>query len=85
MTFPVAACRSSRANRCGRTTNTNGTGSPICFWRLNRYGVGVVTERRTKRDFAEQLRLLSDEDYPEAERIVLVVDNLNTHGPGSLY
>jgi len=44
-----------------------------------------VTARRTKRDFAEQLRLLSDEDYPEAECIVLVVDNLNTHGPGSLY
>jgi hypothetical protein len=44
-----------------------------------------VTARRTKRDFAEQLRLLSDEDYPAAERIVLVVDNLNTHGPGAMY
>ncbi len=44
-----------------------------------------VTDRRTKQDFAEQLRLLADEDYPEAERIVLVVDNLNTHGPGALY
>ncbi len=53
---------------------------PLRGWRKVR-----VTERRTKRDFAEQLRLLSDEDYPQAERIVLVVDNLNTHGPGSLY
>lgn len=44
-----------------------------------------VTARRTKRDFAEQLRLLADEDYPDAEVIVLVVDNLNTHGPGALY
>lgn len=44
-----------------------------------------VTDRRTKHDFAEQLRLLSDEDYPEADVIVLVVDNLNTHGPGALY
>ena len=44
-----------------------------------------VTDRRTKQDFAEQLRLLADEDYPDAETIVLVVDNLNTHGPGSLY
>jgi len=44
-----------------------------------------VTERRTKRDFAEQLRLLADEDYPDADIIVLVVDNLNTHGPGALY
>ncbi|MDZ7378985.1 MAG: transposase, partial [candidate division KSB1 bacterium] len=44
-----------------------------------------VTAHRTKRDFAEQLRLLADEDYPDAEVIVLVVDNLNTHGPGALY
>jgi hypothetical protein len=44
-----------------------------------------VTEQRTKRDFAEQLRLLADEDYPKADLIVLVVDNLNTHGPGALY
>jgi hypothetical protein len=44
-----------------------------------------VTARRTKRDFAEELRLLADEDYPDADRIVLVVDNLNTHGPGALY
>jgi len=53
---------------------------PLCGWRRVR-----VTDRRTKRDFAEQLRLLSDEDHPDAEIIVLVVDNLNTHGPGALY
>jgi len=53
---------------------------PLRGWRKVR-----VTERRTKRDFAEQLRLLSDEDYPQAERIVLLVDNLKTHGPGALY
>lgn len=44
-----------------------------------------VTERRTKLDFAEQLRIMVDERYPEAEVIVLVVDNLNTHGPWVLY
>ena len=53
---------------------------PLCGWRRVR-----VTDRRTKHDFAEQLRLLSDEDHPDAEIIVLVVDNLNTHGPGALY
>jgi len=52
---------------------------PLRGWRKVR-----VTERRTRCDFAEQLRLLSDEDDPQAERIVLVVDNLNTHGPGAL-
>src|SRR3989304_3497806 len=45
----------------------------------------AVTEHRTKRDYAECLRWLSDELYPEAEKIVLVQDNLNTHSPASLY
>ena len=44
-----------------------------------------VTERRTKKDYAERLRKLSDEIYPHAEIIVLVQDNLNTHSPASLY
>jgi hypothetical protein len=44
-----------------------------------------VTEQRTKLDFAEQMRQLVDVHYPEAECIRLVVDNLNTHGPSSLY
>jgi len=44
-----------------------------------------VTDRRTNQDFAEQLRCLSDEDYPEAEKIVLVTDNLNTHSVACLY
>jgi hypothetical protein len=44
-----------------------------------------VTERRTKKDYAERLRRLSDEIYPDAEIIVLVQDNLNTHSPASLY
>ncbi len=44
-----------------------------------------VTDRRTAWDFAEELRLVAEEDYPQAARIVLVTDNLNTHGPGCLY
>jgi DDE superfamily endonuclease len=44
-----------------------------------------VTERRTKLDFAQVIRELVDEDYPQAERIVLVMDNLNTHKVASLY
>jgi len=44
-----------------------------------------VTERRTKKDYAERLRKLSDEVYPQADVIVLVQDNLNTHSPASLY
>jgi hypothetical protein len=36
-------------------------------------------------DFAHLLREIVDEDYPTADKIVLVMDNLNTHGPASLY
>jgi DDE superfamily endonuclease len=44
-----------------------------------------VTDRRTAQDFAEQLRIMIEEDYPDAQRIVLVTDNLNTHTPACLY
>jgi hypothetical protein len=44
-----------------------------------------VTERRTKKDWAQAMRELADEEYPEAEVIVVVMDNLNTHSPASFY
>ena len=44
-----------------------------------------VTDQRTRKDFAECIRELVDVHYPEAEKIVLVLDNLNTHSAGSLY
>ena len=44
-----------------------------------------VTDQRTKQDFAELLRYLSDDAYPETEMIVLITDNLNTHSPACLY
>ena len=44
-----------------------------------------MTDRRTRTDWAEVVRRLVDEDYPNKERIVLVMDNLNTHHPASLY
>ena len=44
-----------------------------------------VTEQRTRRDFAHVIRDLVEVHYPDAERIVLVMDNLNTHTGASLY
>ena len=44
-----------------------------------------VTERRTARDFAHQMKWLVDEAYPDAHVVRLVLDNLNTHKLGSLY
>lgn len=44
-----------------------------------------VSEHRTKEDFAHFLRQLVEEYYPKAEKIVLVMDNLNTHTLAALY
>ena len=44
-----------------------------------------VTAQRTTPDFARVVRQLVDEVYPHAEQVVLVTDNLNTHGPWALY
>ena len=44
-----------------------------------------MTKRRTMTDFAHQMRWLADAAYPEAEKIRVVLDNLNTHRPASLY
>ena len=44
-----------------------------------------VSDRRCATDFARVLRHLADAEYAGAQKIVLVVDNLNTHGPQSLY
>jgi hypothetical protein len=44
-----------------------------------------VTAQRTRRDWAQQIQQLVDVRYPDAERIVLVMDQLNTHTPGALY
>jgi hypothetical protein len=45
----------------------------------------IVTTTRTSIDFANVLKHTSDILYPHAEKIILVNDNLNTHGPSSLY
>jgi hypothetical protein len=44
-----------------------------------------VTERRRGREFAEEVRRLAEEDYPRAERIRLVCDNLSTHAAAAFY
>jgi DDE superfamily endonuclease len=45
----------------------------------------AVTAQRTRRDWAQQIQELVDVRSPDAERIVLVMDNLNVHTPGALY
>ncbi len=44
-----------------------------------------VTDERTRKDWAQAMKELADEIYPRAEKIVIVMDNLNTHSPASFY
>ena len=57
----------------------------LCFEPLRGWRSATVTERRTRQDWAQVIKALVDVHYPTAERIVLVMDNLNTHTLGSLY
>lgn len=54
--------------------------APLDGWRTVQ-----VTEHRTRTDWAAFMRTLADTTYPTAERIVVLQDNLNTHGPASFY
>jgi hypothetical protein len=54
--------------------------APLLGWRRV-----ASSERRTRVDWAEQVKKLVDEDFPHARKVVLVCDNLNTHHPASLY
>jgi hypothetical protein len=44
-----------------------------------------VTDHRTRVDFAQMMKDLVDVHYPDAIKVILVLDNLNTHSPASLY
>ena len=62
------------------TANLFMVSEPLLGWRAVQ-----VTERRTAKDYAEVLRWLAEDIHPDAEAIVLVQDNLNTHALASLY
>ena len=79
--------RRRRDGRPARTTSIDGAAPAPCSWPPNRWPGGActkVTERRTKKDWARFLHDIAGR-YPDATRITLVMDNLNTHRPGALY
>jgi hypothetical protein len=64
----------------------NGTANILMFVDVNRpWRCAKVTEHRAGADFADCMRDLVDEHYPDAERIRVVLDNLSTHSPAALY
>jgi hypothetical protein len=62
------------------TANLFMVSEPLLGWRAV-----LVTERRTAKDFAEVVRWLVEDVHADAEKVVLVMDNLNTHKLASLY
>jgi len=83
--IPIPAKRGSIA-RFDTEYKRNGTcvifmfSAPLIGWRR-----ADVTEQRTRIDFAQQIKKLVTIDFPNAKKIILVMDNLNTHSIGSLY
>jgi transposase len=64
----------------------NGTASIFMFTEpLGGWRHTVAKQTRKKGDFAQLMREVSDKYYPEAEKIIVVADNLNTHTPASFY
>ena len=83
--IPVRAAPGRRA-RADYEYVRNGTANVFMFVDVNRpWRHAKVTDQRTSIDFAECMRDLVDEHYPEAERIRVVLDNLSTHSQAALY
>jgi hypothetical protein len=85
MRTPIA-CGKGRPECFDYEYERNGTANVFLFVQpLKGWRRVEVTERRTRLDWAHQVKRLIDVDYEKAEKITLVMDNLNTHGPASLY
>ena len=79
-------CKKGQPLRYDFEYERNGTANVFLFVEpLKGWRRVEATERRTRIDWAHQIKRLIDVDYKRAERITLVMDNLNTHSPASLY
>ena len=80
------ACKPGNLAKYDYEYERNGTANnfmftePLAGWRKV-----SVREKKTRKDWAEEIKTLLDEDYPNAELVILVCDNLNTHTLGALY
>jgi hypothetical protein len=80
------ACKPGEPAKQDYEYKRNGTANIFCaFEPLGNWRRLKVTQRRTKLDFAAFVKELADERYKDAQKIVLVMDNLNTHSPASFY
>jgi DDE superfamily endonuclease len=83
---PPLPVRPGRPRRVDYEYTRNGTANVfMLFEPLKGWRHAAVTERRTNKDFARAVKDLVEVQYPAAERVVLVLDNLSTHTPAALY
>jgi transposase len=82
---PIPACV-RRVEKYDTEYERNGTANIFLYIEpLKARFVTKATEQRTKPDWAATIKTLVDDQYPDVEKIVLVMDNLNTHTGSSLY
>ena len=80
------AVEPGKAERVDYEYERNGTAANFMFTEpLGGWRKVNVRQRKTSIDWAYEIKELLDEDYPEAEKVILVCDNLNTHKFASLY
>lgn len=82
---PIAA-KQGQSERIDYEYERNGTANlfmvcePMVGWRRVE-----VTQQRTAVDYAHLLKTIVDRDYAQADKVIVIADNLNTHSPASLY
>jgi len=83
---PIAMSKDNHKKKYDCEYDRKGTGSIFMFTEpLGGWRHAVALERRTREEWAGQIKWLLDERYPKAKKVVLVMDNLNTHEIASLY
>ena len=82
---PIAA-QAGQPRRVDYEYQRNGTANLFMFFEPLRGQRHIqVSDTRTRVDWAQAMKILSDEIHPQAEKIIVVLDNLNTHTPAAFY
>ncbi len=86
MIAPIPMSESNHTKKCDSEYVRKGSCSIFMFTEpLGQWREAHALPHRTSEDWAHQMKWLIDEVYPDVEKIVLVMDNLNTHTPASFY
>lgn len=82
----ILPVRPGRTEKCENEYHRNGTAVNFMFTEpLARWRKVDIRPTKTMIDWAQKIRILLDVEYPQAEEVILICDNLNTHKIASLY